>query len=285
MIAQSRNLKQELETIRTIDDLTGVFENIASTQIRAVRQKVLGSKLFFNDLWQLYQQLRVDVSEIDLQLGKDDRPTDLAILFSAPIGISGETDRHLVDQLIEDLKVAPADVLVIGSHGNQLLEEKGIQPVRAFNLPDITKPFGVGAIVDMAKKYDKTRVYYDAYISLTVQKPTSMELLISAQQLTEEERAMIRSGEAQVISPHNYIFEPSVLEVVHAMEDTMLNTTITQILLESRLSQVARRFTTMTLAHQRAESGKKAVYLQYQASRRAERDEMSRQITTAVRFA
>ena len=283
MSNSSRNLKKELATIGTVNDLTGVFENLASIQIRATRQKVLQSKLYFNDLWALYSQLRADMVGSSKSEGRTlDR--DLLIAVTSPLGLSGEVDNRLIQQLRTENDLQKNDVLVVGSHGFAILEQLGVKPVRSFEAPDVTKPFGVDAILDTIKKYRKSRVYYNAYISLTTQQVTDITLLVQAQQLTEDELKMIEHGETSIISSRNYIFEPSSEVVVQSIEEIMLNTSLTQILLESRLSQAATRFTTMTLAHQRAGTTKKKANLEYLAARRVERDESTRQIITAARM-
>ena len=56
-------IQDEVTQIETIENLTGVFESIASLKISKVRHRVVASKEFFAELWQTYSQLRVDHSE------------------------------------------------------------------------------------------------------------------------------------------------------------------------------------------------------------------------------
>lgn len=283
MIGTSRHLKSELGEIRVIENLTDVFENTASIKIRAVRQQVLSSKLFFNDLWNIYQQIRVsqDIPK-DALSGSIDK--HLLLFIASPVGLAGASDAQIFQQLSADFKPNSTDILVIGSHGNFLLNQYKLKPVQAFEMPDTTKQFTVDPILDIVRQYKKTTAYYNSYVSLTVQRPAKLQLLLEAQKLTEEEKQMMDVGETEVISTENYIFEPSITHIVEYLGLIMLNTTLTQLLLESQLAQQAGRFTNMTLANERAKKLYKKTFLDLQKIKRSERDEMTRQIVTAARM-
>lgn len=282
MSFQSRAMKEELETIGYVEELTEVFQNTASIKIRAVRRQVLNSKIFFNDLWNIYQQLRVETPVSLRDKAKNEK--QLLLFIASPNGLGGANDLRIMNLLKQDYSASSHDVLVIGSHGLSLLKRHGILPVRSFEVPDITKTFTVEPILDVVKTYNTTTAFFDSYVSLTTQKPAKLKLLLEPQQLTEEERLLIRVGNTEVIAPGNFIFEPSIEEAVLTLEQVMLNTTITQLLFESRLSQLASRFTNMTLAHDRAEKERKKTFYHYLAARRSERDEVTRQIGIAAKM-
>lgn len=285
-MSQSRILKREVETVKTIQSLTGVFENIASVQVRVTRRKVLSAKLFFNDMWEVYSQLRVMADEQSRSvLGKLRNGRHLSVVVTSPIGLSGDIDDRVI-QLFEQADVSndkDNDTLVVGSHGVQLLTQRGFELIRSFEVPDITKPFDVSPLSNLVQEYESASLYYVSYVSLTVQKAAVLSLLGGAQTLTQEEKALLKKGEVELISPDNFIFEPSILEVIDSLETAMLTTTFNQILLESRLAQLANRFTTMTSARQRATETRKKVFLEFLGARRNEKDEITRQIMAAVR--
>ena len=281
MNARTRLLKDELQTVRVIEDLTEVFQNTASVKIRSIRQQVLSSKMFYNDLWEIYQQLRTE-TRITLRDAAISTK-ELFLFVASPAGLTGQNDEQILADLKAHYHADRQDVVVIGSHGAQLLKQHGIQPIRAFEVPDITKDFTVGPIVDLIRTYETATAFYDAYISLTTQQAAKRKFLLEAQHLTAEEKAMIETGEAEIIASGNYIFEPSLEVAILTLEQTMLYTTVTQLLLESRLAQLASRFTNMTLAHERAVKQRKHTFLEFLSSKRTERDELTRQITIAAR--
>lgn len=278
----TRELKKDLQVIRDIADLTEVFENMASIKIRAVRQQVLSSKVFFNDLWGLYKQLRVDDNE-SIVHGTNHR--ELLIFISAPAGLAGQNDQNSLNDILRTYNPSKHDIMVIGSHGAQLLKQEHLQPIRAFEVPDITKQFTVRPIIDVIKQYEVTTAYYDSYVSLTTQKAAKLQLMLSAQELSDEEKLLISEGQGEFISPENYIFEPSIHTVIDTLEEVMLNTSVAQLLQESRLAQLANRFISMTTANEKAKEQQRKTFLRLLAAKRYERDEMTRQIATSARMA
>lgn len=279
----TRELKQQLQTIRDISDLTEVFENTASIKIRAVRQQVLSSKVFFNDLWGLYKQLRVNEHNSLLEDKANGR--GLLLFISAPAGLAGQNDQNSLNDILSLYTPNKHDIMVIGSHGAQLLRQAQLHPIRAFEVPDITKQFTVRPIIEVIKQYHTTTAYYDSYVSLTVQRAAKLQLMLNAQELSDEEKFLIHEGQGELISPENFIFEPSIHTVIDTLEEVMLNTSVAQLLQESRLAQLANRFTSMTMANERAKEQHKKSFLRLLAAKRVERDEMTRQITTSARMA
>ena len=57
---RASTILKDTEQIITVEDLTGVFESIASTQVAKIKNKVQLSKDFFQLLWQQYSAIRVD---------------------------------------------------------------------------------------------------------------------------------------------------------------------------------------------------------------------------------
>ena len=57
---QPREIAAERDGMGTIVDLTGVFEGLASMRIAQTKNQVLESQKFFDELWHIYTQLRVD---------------------------------------------------------------------------------------------------------------------------------------------------------------------------------------------------------------------------------
>ena len=54
------DIEREIGATETIVDLSSAFEGIASLKIAKIKDQVLQSTSFFDDLWSIYEQLRVD---------------------------------------------------------------------------------------------------------------------------------------------------------------------------------------------------------------------------------
>ena len=53
-------IAREEMSMATLVELTSVFEGIASMRIAQIKNQVLQSTKFFDELWEIYSQLRVD---------------------------------------------------------------------------------------------------------------------------------------------------------------------------------------------------------------------------------
>ena len=164
--------------------------------------------------------------------------------------------------------------------GGALLHSQGVTPIRGFKQPEITQPIDTSPIVSYVTQYRRTFVYYQEFQSLTVQSVGKIELILEAQALKQDE--MTRLDHDNLIVAAEYLFEPTEAAVVEYLEHVMLGVALTQMILESQLSQFAARFTSMIGANTRAVEAGQETYLHWLAARRRERDETAREIVNAI---
>ena len=272
-----QSIADELEQIGTINKLSGAFESIASLQIARVKQDVLTSKGFFEELWQLYTKLRTteEDSNFGLQITEE---KELFIVITAEGGFSGDIDQKLIDWMLKRFDKDKHDLIVIGHHGAIQLAQRGQSIKKYYKLPKEGQQIEIAPIIEEVVKYPKTTAYYQTYVSLSVQDVKKLNLLTAVKQLSEE------IEEKDVISSSTYIFEPSVEEVLTYLESTMLGVALSQIILESKLAQYASRFKAMSAAHDRAKESKKELALRYNRTKRSLADERLKEIINAMRM-
>ncbi len=116
-------------------------------------------------------------------------------------------------------------------------------------------------------------MYYQTYVSLTVQDIKRIELN-SAVQLAGD----MAGKNDEIISEVNYIFEPSSYAVVAHLERSMLEITLSQVILDSKLAQYASRFRAMTVSHDRASETLTDLHTQYNRTKRNIADERLKEI-------
>ena len=87
----------------TLVELTSVFEGIASMRIAQVKNQVLQATKFFNDLWAIYSQLRVDslfrFGRSQSDSGVIDK--ELFIVITAEGGFSGDIDQKVIALMLK----------------------------------------------------------------------------------------------------------------------------------------------------------------------------------------
>ncbi len=253
----------------TIVGLTSAFESLASMRISQTKTQVLQSQAFFNELWHIYSQLRVD-SLFRFGRSNDDviSKKSLLIAVTAEGGFSGDIDQKLIATLLNDFDPDKHDLIIIGHHGAVQLAQAKINFMKFYKLPDKDDHINVQPLIQQVKKYQSTRVYYQTYVSLTVQDVKRIELN-SAVQLAGN----LAGGNDEAISEQTYIFEPSSFDVVAHLERSMLEITLSQVILDSKLAQYASRFRAMTAAHDKAGESLSELHTLYNRTKRNIADE------------
>lgn len=272
-------IELEKQAMNTMVELTGVFEGIASMKIAKIKNQVLQSTEFFNDLWHIYRQIRLD-KEFKFGRVEDNKLIDkeIYVVITSEGGFSGDIDQKLIEWMLKSYDPDKNDIVVVGHHGAIQLAQKSINFQKYYKLPTKDQSVNVTPIIQFVQKYREATVYYEEYISLSVQDVKKIQL----------SKAVIeRGGEAEKqeerISESNYIFEPSVYAVVGHLERTMLQIALSQLILNSKLAQYASRFSAMSKAHQEADDSLDDVTLQYNRSLRAAKDERLKEIINGLR--
>lgn len=261
-----KQIQQQYQDMSAIEEVAKVYETIASIEIRKIKNRVLLSRNFFHELWGMYMQLRVDPDKDFDSLSSNPSINKTAVvLISSDSPLGGSIDERLVDETLAATSTAKADYFVIGKHGAKILRARGITPKALFPLPDISKPFHVLDIIEQTKQYKDTIVYFEQFINLDKQQVQVFELISSVTRLSEIEAS---SGDTALLFASDYLFEPSLKEVVEYLESMMCATALTELILESRLAQLASRFNAMNIASSSAEDKKTILKTQYKRYKR-----------------
>lgn len=281
----------ELNQTGTIVNLTGIFEGIASMKIAQIKNQVLQSQEFFNTLWDIYTQLRVDAI---FHFGRTTSKAkiidkELFIIITAEGGFSGDIDQKLVDYMLRGYDKAKHDIIVIGHHGAVQLAQHGVPVKKYYKLPSKDKNINVMPIIFEVQKYRTSTAYYQQYVSLMVQDVKKLPLQVAVQERGAfEDYRKARADEdteRSVISEENYIFEPSTYAVIDHIERSMLNIMVSQIILESKLAQYASRFRAMSAAHDKSKESYEDLELAFHRAKRAVADERLKEIVIGMRGA
>ncbi|MCA9323964.1 F0F1 ATP synthase subunit gamma [Candidatus Saccharibacteria bacterium] len=280
-------IERDVKSIGTLVELTGVFEGIASMRIAQIKNQVLQATAFFDDLWNIYSQLRVDslFRFGRSQSGNDILDKDLYIIITAEGGFSGDIDQKLIKVMTQDYDKSKQDILVIGHHGAMQLAQRGIGFIKYFKMPKKDKNINVSPIISYVQKYQKTTVFYQEYISLMVQDVKRIELsaAVAEQGKQSDKEDEEDKKKREIITGENTIFEPSMYRVIDHLERSMLQIAMSQLILNSKLAQYASRFRAMTASHERAEESQGEYKLEFNRSKRAIKDQRLKEIINGMR--
>lgn len=263
-------IKAEEASVRSVVSLTSALESLSSMQIAKTKNKVLISNQFFDEVWNIYKQIRVDVF---FNFGRtiDETPInkELLILITAKGGLSGDIDNRLIRKVIERYDETKNDVLVIGHHGALKLKQAHIDHTYYFDLPEHDY-VNVDPLMDITRKYAKSRIYYQNYISLSQQEIKDVDL---SEVVSSKGRvADMSTVSDDMVTEKTHIFEPNSYAVAAYLENSILRLTISQFIYDSRLAQVASRFKAMSAAKERSIDNAKTLHTEYNRAKRNQVD-------------
>jgi ATP synthase F1 gamma subunit len=280
---QLLEIAREEQAMGTMVELSGVFEGIASMRIAQIKNQVMQAQEFFAELWNIYTQIRVDsLFRFGRNLSKESvSDKELFIVITAEGGFSGDIDQKLIDWMLTHYDKTKHEIIVIGHHGAIQLAQVGISFKKYFKLPEKDRNINVAPIIREVQRYKATTVYYQTYVSLMVQDVKRIGLSAAVQ----EQGKSLHDKKEELISEDTYIFEPSTFAVVDHLERSMLQITLSQVILESKLAQYASRFRAMSAAHSKADESRQEIHLNYNRTKRSLKDERLKEIINGLRKA
>jgi F-type H+-transporting ATPase subunit gamma len=274
---RASQIEKEKRQILTVEDLTGVFESIASTQIAKVKNKVELSKQFFQLLWARYTSIRVDPrTRITNRNATDEQTKQVFVMLSAEAGLSGDIDKRLIEAMLAAYDRDTTDIVVLGSHGATQLKQRNIPYIGFFQVPETDRYIDVSPVIRLISPYPKIVVYYEEYVSLGVQEIKTIDLITTLRDMSED------AGE-DVMTAADTIFEPSLDEIADQMEVTMMTLALSQAVLESSLAQAASRFNAMAVAKKLAFELLLHTQLEFHRAKRGESDRRMREVMVAIK--
>lgn len=279
-----QDIAVEEKTMATIVMLTNAFEGLASMRIAQARTQVLQSQQYFAGIWRIYQQLRVDnlfrYGRVEEHDAEHVSRKELFLAVTAEGGFSGDIDHRLITRMRRDYDPKKHDLIVIGHHGALQLTQAGVPFNKYYKLPERNSNINIQPLVAEVRQYRSVVVYYQTYVSLMTQDIQKIELSKAIEDMGSQ--VLPKDDE---ISEKNYIFEPSAFGVVAHMERAMLEITLSQVILDSKLAQYASRFRAMRVANERAVDEHKSLHTAYNRARRAQSDERLKEIINGLKKA
>jgi F-type H+-transporting ATPase subunit gamma len=276
---RSSAVEKESQQITTVEDLTGVFESLASTQVAKVKNKVELSKEFFRLLWSRYSSIRFNPTTriTNRKLGAE-KSKNVFVIISAEAGLSGDIDQRLIETMLQNYDEKNTEIIVLGTHGANQLMQRGIAFKRYFQVPETDKYINVKPVIESISDYSQVIVYYEEYVSLGVQEIKTIDLISHMRSMSED----VEPGE-DIMTDQDTIFEPSLEEIADQMEATMMSLALSQTILESSLAQAASRFNAMVVAKKRASELLTDYRLEFHRAKRSESDRRLREVLVSLK--
>lgn len=278
-MSRLQEVTAQRSAMKTIANLTSAFEGLASMRISQTKNQVLQSQQFFDELWQMYSQIRIDdLFRFGRAEGEKVIEKQLYIVITAEGGFSGDIDQKLINWMISLYNADEQDIIVIGHHGALQLIQAGVNFKKYFALPSRDRNINVQPLVHEVRQYKSTVVFYQTYVSLMFQDIRKMELNVAVQ----ERGKKVNAGE-DIISEATYIFEPTAFDVMAHLERSMMEIALSQVILDSKLAQYASRFRAMSMANDKADEWYSDLTTLVNRTKRSIQDERMKEIINGLR--
>jgi F0F1-type ATP synthase gamma subunit len=246
-MAKLQQLENQLHDLEMLGRVVQAYENISSLQIRQIRDRVLQAREYFHELWAMYDQLRIDVP---IKPTKHDNKTgSCAVLISSDLSFASGLDEEIIQTMLEGISSSSTDIVALGSRGAELLRSRNIEVAKMFHLPTIEAKINIVSLMNYLDSYSKVTLYFARFESVTQQAVVSFELHDSVARL--EVRQQSESND-ELLYASDFLFEPSLDDVIEYLEKTMSSIALTQIILETNLSQLAYRYNSLSQARSAA---------------------------------
>lgn len=270
-------VEKDMMGIGTLKDLTNVFESLASTQVAKVKGNAQVGQAFFDLLWERYTALRIDPRKrLTVRDGVGDNGRRVMVLIAAEAGLSGDLDMRMIETMQHEYDASNTDIVVMGSHGASLLSQRGIPYAHFFQVPQSDKYIDVSPVTEILMPYETIVVYYQEYLSLGQQEVRRLDLVANIKDMSDD-------VDDDSMTDQDTIFEPSIEEIAHRMESSMMSLALSQAILQSGLAQAASRFNAMTVAEDRASEMLRDYTMEFHRAKRAENDRRLRETLISIK--
>lgn len=250
-MANQKEIIEEKEDLSILKELVEVYAEVASIRMKKIREGVLNTRDFLSSIYDIFQdtlqnyrqRMKKRVQEKKLKSGRitflSHNGKTAAVLISANTGLYGEVVQSTFRKYVKDIKNENIEATIIGKLGVALFQKAlPDTPYTFFEYPDYgMEDERLKKIIRHLVQYEALKIYYGKYISVVSQEPAVFSLSAGAQ---IDENA----PDAKV----EYIFEPSMEEILKFFETQIFTSVFDQAIRESQLAKLASRIVAMDKA-------------------------------------
>lgn len=266
-MSETTAIIKEIDTVINFKNLADIYGEIASVRMMKIRESVLKNRDYIFSVTQIFYDTlssflrRVSRASKTRLIRKNNRITFLphngkivSVFISANTGFYGDIVIASFRKFISDLKSESSEITVIGRIGRSMFTDKYPNiPYTFFELPDYGSDKNkLLAIINHLVQYDEVRVYYSAYDTVINQRPLMANLTAGTTLIQKAEK-----------SKEEFIFEPSVEEILMFFEKEVFGSFFDQTIRENQLSKLSGRIMAMDRASQTIKSRLKSINFDY----------------------
>lgn len=250
-MASYNKISEELYQVSLFYSLVKAYQQISSTRMLRTRDSVLANREYMARIDQVFANIRQNYADKLLKLSKkrggvnepitflSHNGKKVALFISTNTGLYGDIVNSTYDLFLKAFKSGEFEAAIVGRYGlNMFLADMPKSPYTFFELEDhnISRD-KIEAIIRHIVQYDEIHVFYGKYINVITQNPIE-EVISSILDMQSDEKE----------TKKNFLFEPSLEDIMKFFETQMFNSVFEQSVYESQLAKYASRLIAMNRA-------------------------------------
>ncbi len=298
-----RDIERRIDTVENTKKITRAMKMVASAKLRRAQEKAEQARPFFNrtrDILIDIVHYTEETAEHPL-LGSTEGDKNLYLLVTSDRGLCGGYNTKVLRKFSASASPARTPTVVLGRSGYRKLEKEGYDILADYvDLDDYPSFYFARRIthriIDLYLSEDINQVnliytHFDSALSQTVKDIPLLPVVPPEEDsqdyqedlgVIEEEGETAETGVGEKsarTTEANYLYEPSIPEVLDTILPQYINNILYAAILESKASEFGSRMTAMDNATENAEEMIEELTLSYN---RARQEQITKEISEIV---
>ncbi|MES2995750.1 MAG: ATP synthase F1 subunit gamma [Verrucomicrobiota bacterium] len=277
-MANLRDIRRRIKSVKNTAQITRAMQLVAAAKMKKAQDQALAGRDYAKELNGVLADIREGFSDASHPLLEErEGGRELILVISTDKGLCGPLNTNLFRKVRDH--GADADFVTVGRKLRITFEKLGRNIIADFSVKDPVPFADARAIAKLlAKKfldgeYNKVSVAYTRFVNTLTQTPEIVQLL----------PVQPPAGFEDATDTNEFLFEPSVEDVLGAILPLYVNFQVFQTLVESRASEHSARMVAMKAATDNAKKFIKELTLEYNKLRQGAITAELLEITTAMK--
>lgn len=271
-MARIDGIQQEMRTMKDLEYLTNMLEQIAARNVATMRTEILESRPFFQEFWRIYgvlKQLTPPPPEVIHR--------QLVVAIGIDWGMPGSLQHRVLDVAEQVYEEHGADLLLIGKMTHSRFRNKTDRTVHMFSAPKKASLKDIEPVYSLVSKYAHTTFVYPRFESLSKQAVETSFLTIGDE--TKNSKTERKEGaKDDTIAAERFLIEPNPQEISNYMNKSVVGLSMYHYIAEANLAYSAAQMVAMRDSYGNAKDASGALRMRYHRARRAMIDAKLREL-------
>jgi ATP synthase F1 gamma subunit len=253
-------LKNEMKTMKDLEDITNMLEQVAARDIAQMREQILQSRPFFQQFWVIHRVLKELTPPPPEVVHKH-----LIVAIGIDWGMPGDLQNKVMDEAERQYAEHGADMLIAGKMAHFRFRGRIERTIHFFDAPKKSSLADISPIYKTVAKYAHITFVYPQFESLSKQ---TVKIASMSNGSGPSEDIEIKSKDTKAIESKRFIIEPDPQSLANYMNETIVGLSLYHYFAESMLAYSAAQMVAMRNSYENAKDESKRLRNRYHRARR-----------------